>query len=77
LQESRAERMLAAMSAIETPQLLSQGEGVNDVWWPYVPGREAGRHSMPDPDEFVRLMPKYQCEFVGPPPALDGEEETT
>jgi quercetin dioxygenase-like cupin family protein len=28
--------------------------------------------SMPDdPDEFIRLMAKYECEFVGPPPTLD------
>jgi quercetin dioxygenase-like cupin family protein len=27
--------------------------------------------SMPDPDELVRLMAKYQCELAGPPPTLD------
>jgi len=26
---------------------------------------------MPDQDEFIRLMAKYECEFVGPPPTLD------
>jgi quercetin dioxygenase-like cupin family protein len=29
--------------------------------------------SMPDQDEFIRLMAKYECEFVGPPPTLDDE----
>jgi mannose-6-phosphate isomerase-like protein (cupin superfamily) len=29
----------------------------------------------PDPDEFVRLMAKYDCEFVAPPPTLDDWSE--
>jgi quercetin dioxygenase-like cupin family protein len=27
--------------------------------------------SMPDQDEFIRLMAKYECEFVAPPPTLN------
>jgi hypothetical protein len=126
------------------PSLLSREEGTNDIWWPYVPAPEVGRHtnkvlgeqtegrlfqalvayprgaapplhihhdadetffvldcevtifspagidgffaevapaviagarppapSMPDQDEFIRLMAKYECEFVGRPPTLD------
>ena len=34
-------------------------------------GEAAPTPSMPDQDEFVRLMAKHECEFVGPPPTLD------
>lgn len=27
--------------------------------------------TLPDPNEFIRLMAKYECEFAGPPPTLD------
>jgi quercetin dioxygenase-like cupin family protein len=40
---------------------------------PVTEGEAAPPPSMPDPDEFVRLMNEYQCEFVAPPPTLDGE----
>jgi quercetin dioxygenase-like cupin family protein len=34
-------------------------------------GEAAPAPSMPDQDEFVRRMARYECEFVGPPPTLD------
>jgi quercetin dioxygenase-like cupin family protein len=36
-----------------------------------VPGEPPPAPAMPDQEEFVRLMAKYQCEFLGPPPTLD------
>jgi quercetin dioxygenase-like cupin family protein len=32
-------------STAATPYLLSRDEGVKDIWRPYVPGPEAGRHT--------------------------------
>lgn len=36
-----------------------------------IPAQAAPEPGMPDQDEFIRLMAKYECEFVGPPPTLD------
>jgi hypothetical protein len=36
-----------------------------------IPAQAAPAPGMPDQDEFIRLMAKYECEFVGPPPTLD------
>jgi hypothetical protein len=36
---------IGSPSTAATPYLLSRDEGVKDIWWPYVPGPEAGRHS--------------------------------
>lgn len=38
---------------------------------PVIPGAPPPASTMPDQEEFVRLMAKYDCEFVGPPPTLD------
>jgi quercetin dioxygenase-like cupin family protein len=38
---------------------------------PVIEGEAPPPPTMPDQDEFVRLMAKYECEFVGPPPTLD------
>jgi quercetin dioxygenase-like cupin family protein len=38
---------------------------------PVIAGAPPPAPTMPDQDEFVRLMAKYECEFVGPPPTLD------
>ena len=38
---------------------------------PVVPGLPPPASTMPDQEEFVRLMAKYECEFLGPPPTLD------
>jgi quercetin dioxygenase-like cupin family protein len=35
-----------------------------------IPGEGPPPPSMPDQDEFIALMAKYECEFVGPPPTL-------
>jgi quercetin dioxygenase-like cupin family protein len=38
---------------------------------PVIPGAPPPAPTMPDQDEFVRLMAKYECEFIAPPPTLD------
>lgn len=42
-----------------------------EVGPPVLAGEPAPAPAMPDEDEFARLMAKYGCEFVGPPPTLD------
>lgn len=41
------------------------------VGLPVIAGEPAPQPTEPDQDEFVRLMAKYGCEFVAPPPTLD------
>jgi hypothetical protein len=36
---------IGSSSTAATPYLLSRDEGVRDIWRPYVPGPEAGRHT--------------------------------
>ncbi len=38
---------------------------------PVIPGAPPPAPAMPDPEKFTRLMRKYDCEPVGPPPALE------
>jgi quercetin dioxygenase-like cupin family protein len=35
-----------------------------------IAGESPPAPSVPDQDEFIRLMARYECEFVGPPPTL-------
>jgi quercetin dioxygenase-like cupin family protein len=64
VQSERAE-MLISFAAAGIDRFFAE------VAPPVIPGAPPPAPTMPDQDEFVRLMAKYECEFVGPPPTLD------